>query len=45
MPLIKSKSKQAVGKNIKAEEKAGKPRAQAIAIAMEIQRRAKVKKK
>ncbi len=40
MPLIKSKSKAAVGKNIAKEEKAGRPRAQAIAIALETQRRA-----
>lgn len=40
MPLIKSKSKKAVGKNIKTEMKAGKPRKQAIAIALDTQRRA-----
>ena len=40
MPLIKSKSKAAVGKNIKKEMAAGKPRNQAIAIALETQRRA-----
>lgn len=39
MPLDKSGSKAAVGKNIKAEEKAGKPRKQAIAIALSVQRR------
>ncbi len=44
MPLIKSKSKAAVGKNIAKEEEAGKPRKQAIAIAMETQRRAAAKK-
>ena len=33
MPLIKSASKQAFGKNIGAELRAGKPRAQAVAIA------------
>jgi hypothetical protein len=44
MPLIKSKSKQAVGKNIKKEEEAGKPHNQAIAIALEVQRRAKARK-
>ena len=33
MPLIKSTSKEAFGKNIGAELKAGKPRAQAVAIA------------
>lgn len=45
MPLIKSKSKKAVGKNIEAEEAAGKPRRQAIAIALDVQRRAKGKKR
>jgi hypothetical protein len=33
MPLIKSTSKQAFGKNIAAERAAGKPEAQAVAIA------------
>ena len=41
MPLIKSSSKKAVGENIKREEAAGKPRDQAIAIALSTQRRAK----
>jgi hypothetical protein len=40
MPLVKSKSKKAVGENIKREEEAGKPRRQAIAIALDVQRRA-----
>lgn len=40
MPLMKSKSKQAVGKNIKREVEAGKPQKQAIAIALDTQRRA-----
>lgn len=40
MPLIKSKSSKAIGPNIKAEEAAGKPRKQAIAIALSVQRRA-----
>lgn len=40
MPLIKSKSKQALGANIKAELGAGKPKAQAIAIGLSVQRRA-----
>lgn len=39
MPLKKSASKKAVGQNIKAEMKAGKPRKQAIAIALDTQRR------
>ena len=34
MPLIKSKSKEAFSKNIKAEIKAGKPQKQAVAIAL-----------
>jgi len=45
MPLIKSKSKEAVGKNIKTEMKSGKPKKQAVAIALETQRRAKKKMK
>ena len=40
MPLEKSKSKEAVGRNIKREEAAGKPHKQAVAIALETQRRA-----
>ena len=38
MPLDKSGSAQSVGKNIKAEEKAGKPRKQAMAIALSEER-------
>jgi len=38
MPLDKSGSAQSVGKNIKAEEKAGKPRKQAVAIALNVER-------
>lgn len=45
MPLDKSGSKESVGKNIKAEEAAGKPKKQALAIALETQREAKKKKK
>jgi hypothetical protein len=44
MPLKKSASKAAVGQNIKAEVKAGKPVKQAVAIALDVQRRAKGKK-
>ncbi len=40
MPLDKSKSKAAVGKNIKTEMKAGKPQRQAIAIALDTARKA-----
>lgn len=45
MPLKKSSSKKAVGENIKKEMAAGKPQKQAVAIALETQRRAKAKKK
>jgi hypothetical protein len=44
MPLDKSSCKKAVGKNIKTEIAAGKPRDQAIAIALDVQRRSKRKK-
>lgn len=38
MPLIKSKSKQAFSKNVKAEIAAGKPAKQAVAIAYAVKR-------
>ena len=38
MPLDKSGSAASVGKNIKAEEKAGKPKKQAVAIAFNVER-------
>ncbi len=41
MPLIKSKSKAAFGKNVAAEVKAGKPVKQAVAIAYNTKRTAK----
>ena len=44
MPLMKSTSKRAFGKNIGAEIKAGKPRAQAVAIAYSVKRKAQAKK-
>ena len=44
MPLVKSPSKQAVSKNIKAEMAAGKPQKQAVAIALNTQRQAKKRK-
>jgi hypothetical protein len=44
MPLIKSASPKAVGKNIEREVAAGKPRRQAIAIALNTQRQAKKRK-
>lgn len=45
MPLIKSPSKAAVSKNVKAEMKAGKPQKQAVAIALSVQEQAKKKRK
>lgn len=41
MPLIKSKSEKAFTSNLKAELAAGKPKKQALAIAYDVQRRAK----
>ena len=38
MPLDKSGTKESVGKNIKAEKKAGKPAKQALAIALDTER-------
>ena len=38
MPLVKSGSAEAVGKNIKKEMKAGKPKKQAVAIALSVER-------
>jgi len=38
--LVKSASKAAVGKNIAKEEMAGKPKKQAVAIALSVQREA-----
>lgn len=40
MPLDKSGSKESVGRNISTEMSAGKPQKQAVAIALETQRRA-----
>ena len=45
MPLVKSASKGAFRKNIKAEIKSGKPVKQAVAIAYSVQRKAKGKKR
>jgi hypothetical protein len=39
MPLIKSASKKAIGENIKTEEAAGKPKKQAVAIALNVARK------
>lgn len=41
MPLFKSKSPKAFKENVKAEIAAGKPQKQAVAIAYDVQRRAK----
>lgn len=40
MPLKKGYSRKSIGANIKTEEKAGRPRKQAIAIALNIARKA-----
>jgi hypothetical protein len=47
MPLIKSKSKKIIGKNIATEIKSGKKKSQAVAIALDVARSAgaKIKKK
>lgn len=43
MPLIKSKSKKVIGKNIEKEVSAGKPKNQAVAIALDVARKAGAK--
>ena len=43
MPLVKSASKEAFRKNVKAEMAAGKPQKQAVAIAYSTQREAATK--
>lgn len=45
MPLAKTSSQKAVSKNIRAEVKAGKPQKQAVAIALNVQRRARARGK
>ena len=40
MPLVKSTSKEAFRRNVKAEIKAGKPQKQAVAIAYSVKREA-----
>ena len=45
MSLVKSASKGAFRKNIKAEMKAGKPQKQALAIAYSVKRKAQGKKR
>lgn len=43
MPLKKGFSRATIGKNIKMEEKAGRPKKQAIAIALNVARDAAIK--
>lgn len=43
MPLMKSKSKKGISKNIKTEMQAGKPQKQAVAIALSVARKAGAK--
>jgi hypothetical protein len=45
MPLLDSASPKAVRENIRREMRAGKPKAQAVAIAFSVQRRARANAK
>lgn len=43
MPLIKSKSKKSIGKNIEIEQNAGKPHDQSVVISLNVARKAGAK--
>ena len=45
MPLVKSSSKDAFRKNVKAEMASGKPQKQALAISYDVKRKAAAAKK